>query len=146
MARKKFQFWLNDKRQEDWIVFELIPKLKKPEQGMGQFTRAIREGIRIWHGLQNGDLEVLFEYFPQYRAQFQPDTAEALAQFMQILQRQQSAPQMQPVGQGPKQIAAPSFDMPNFEEDDDDQPTIVLTKGDDMEASRNFMKSMGGVL
>lgn len=67
MARKRFEFWLNDQRQEDWDVYELISKLKKPSKGQGQFTRAIREGIRLWVSLRDGQIDVLLELFPWVR-------------------------------------------------------------------------------
>lgn len=67
MARKRFEFWLNDQRQEDWLVYELIGNLKKPTKGQGQFTRAIREGIRLWTSLRDGQVDVLLELFPWVR-------------------------------------------------------------------------------
>jgi len=67
MARKRFEFWLNDQREEDWFVFELINKLKKPSRGQGQFTRAIREGLRLWVSLRDGQIDVLLELFPWVR-------------------------------------------------------------------------------
>ncbi len=67
MARKRFEFWLNDQRQEDWAVYELINKLKKPTKGQGQFTRAIREGLRLWASLRDGQVDVLLELFPWVR-------------------------------------------------------------------------------
>ncbi|MEP6988928.1 MAG: hypothetical protein ABI970_25220 [Chloroflexota bacterium] len=76
MARKKFEFWLNDQRQEDWQVYELIGKLKKPVKGQGQFTRAIREGLRLWASLREGQVDVLLELFPWVR--------EALAKSMPV--------------------------------------------------------------
>jgi hypothetical protein len=76
MARKKFEFWLNDQRQEDWLVYELIGKLKKPVKGQGQFTRAIREGLRLWTSLRDGQVDVLLELFPWVR--------EALAKSMPV--------------------------------------------------------------
>lgn len=67
MARKRFEFWLNDKRAEDWSLNELIAQLKKPAKGQGQFTRAIREGIRLWVSLRDGQIDVLLELFPWVR-------------------------------------------------------------------------------
>jgi hypothetical protein len=48
----------------------------------------IREGVALWWALENGNLEYLFEKFPQYRAQFQPDTDDLIEQFRQMLQQQ----------------------------------------------------------
>ena len=111
----------------------------------------IRNGVTLYYALEQGDLKPLFEMFPQYKSQFNPDTAAALAEFMEILQRQQAAPApapalmgMQPVGQGSKQLlgfkalAAPVFN-------DDDDLVIETEKGDGKTAVNNFMRSMGMV-
>lgn len=36
---------------------------------------AIRDGVRLLWALENGDLSVLFDMFPQYKAQLAPPTA-----------------------------------------------------------------------
>lgn len=46
----------------------------------------IREGVALWWALEQGNLEYLFEKFPQYRSQFKPDTEAVLQQFMAMLQ------------------------------------------------------------
>jgi hypothetical protein len=103
----------------------------------------IRESIALYWALENGNLEALFDVFPQYKAQFAPTTAEALGQFMEILRQQQVVQpkqESQSMGQGgPKQIAAPSFAMPVF--GDDDQPTLIFNKVTETEngSSLNFM-------
>ena len=63
MARKRYNFWLNDQLESDWPINELITNLKKA----GQFTRAIREGLRLWVSLREGDTTVLFELFPSMK-------------------------------------------------------------------------------
>ncbi|MBA3871834.1 MAG: hypothetical protein H0X30_22025 [Anaerolineae bacterium] len=49
----------------------------------------IRDAVTLFYALENGNLEALFEKFPQYKTQFAPSTAEALEQFMEILRQQQ---------------------------------------------------------
>lgn len=68
MARKRFNFWLDDKNQSDWHINELITKLKK----QAQFTRAIREGLRLWVDLRANRTDVLFELFPNLKPQLTP--------------------------------------------------------------------------
>jgi hypothetical protein len=68
MARKRFNFWLDDKRSEDWKINELITSLKQA----GQFTRAIREGLRLWVDLRANKTDVLYELFPQMKSQITP--------------------------------------------------------------------------
>jgi len=139
--RYQFKFWLDENRDEDHVVYDLIQKLKHPLKGQGQFTRAIREGLRIWYALKNHDLSVLFEFFPEYKEQF--TTAIALKEFMDMLKHQPVAPALAPMGQGStgKMLTAQQFALPTFDEDDDDAPTLVMSANTDTDASANFLTS-----
>ena len=99
----------------------------------------LRKAIALYYALEQGDLPELFEFFPQYKAQFAPTTAAALEQFMQILQRQQTVQAPEPAA-GPKQIAAPGFAMPIFE--DDDQPTVLVRTNTSTDSSLNFVTAL----
>lgn len=68
MARKRFNFWLDDKHNGDWQINELIITLKRA----GQFTRAIREGLRLWVDLRANKTDVLYELFPYVKPQIAP--------------------------------------------------------------------------
>lgn len=154
MARKRFEFWLNDQRQEDWLVYELISKLKKPTKGQGQFTRAIREGLRLWASLRDGQVDVLLELFPWVRealAKSAPPASvsgvtnselakEIAAQI--ILQGGTTGYMTQSTSapSGAKQIAAPSFAMPIFEEDD--EPTVLIRASTSTDSSMNFVTAL----
>ena len=156
MARKRFNFWLEDKRPDDWQVNELITTLKRA----GQFTRAIREGLRLWVDLRAGNTAVLCELFPFIADKLTPPTTtptaggaggqnsdlarEIAAQI--ILQGGTSGYLMQsaqPAATTGRQLSAPKFDLPVFE--DDDQPTIVLNKSASGDANQNFLKSFAGL-
>ena len=101
----------------------------------------LRKSVALFYALEQGELPALFEVFPQYKAQFTPSTAEALAQFMEILRQQQVQPKQesQSMGQGGgiKQIIAPSLAMPVFE--DEDQPTLILKQEVGGQSSLNFI-------
>ena len=160
MARKRFEFWLNDQRQEDWLVYELIGKLKKPPKGQGQFTRAIREGLRLWTSLRDGQVDVLLELFPWVREALtksiptssaggrgQLDEIKSMLELIASQQQSyngylmQSATAPQPSGQGNiRQLAAPSFAMPVFE--DDDQPTVLICASTSTDSSMNFVSAL----
>jgi hypothetical protein len=71
MARKRFNFWLDDKRSEDWSINSLITDLK----AKGQFTQAIRQGLRLWVDLKAGNTAVLIELFPQFKDKLHPPTS-----------------------------------------------------------------------
>ena len=98
----------------------------------------LRKAVALYYALEQGDLQELFEFFPQYKAQFAPNTAEALEQFMQILQRQQL--QTPTPAAGPKQIAAPTFAMPVFE--DDDEPTMLIRTDTSTNSAANFVNAL----
>ena len=66
----------------------------------------LRKAIVLYYALESGDLPILFEMFPQYKASFAPGTAEALEQFMQILRQQQ------PLASGGGQLQSISYDIP----------------------------------
>ena len=103
----------------------------------------IREGIALWWALENGDLEYLFEKFPQYRGHFKPDTEELIDQFRQIL-LQQSRADVQPTPpalSAAKALAAPKFSLPIFA-DDEDQDTLVIKRDTSTSAGDNFLKSI----
>src|ERR1044071_1408817 len=125
MARKRFNFWLDDKRTEDWSINNLISTLKSK----GQFTRAIREGLRLWVDLRDGNTDVLCELFPQFKDKLNPPPAsvsssggghaelakEIAAQI--ILQGGtpgyllQSATPSPVTASKPKEIASPKFEL-----------------------------------
>ena len=135
---RKYQF-RND-HPMDQHVEDILNFWKKGKQ---EITN-LRKAVALYYALEQGDLPQLFEFFPQYKAQFAPNTADALEQFMQILQRQQIAQPAQeplPVGQGnPKQIAAPNFAMPIFEEDD--EPTVLIRASTNTDSSMNFVTAL----
>jgi len=149
--RKLFKFWLNDQRSEDWQLYDLIQQLKKPTQGQGQFTRAVREGIRLWVDLQAGRLDVLLELFPWVKEALDKsataqngaggsDDISAKLDLILASQKSNNGYQMQSTG---KPIASANIAMPNFE--DDDLPALKLSKDTHTDVGINFLKSMGGM-
>ena len=106
------------------------------KRGKQEITN-LRKAVALYYALEQGDLPQLFEVFPQYKAQFAPNTAEALEQFMQILKQQQS---VQAPAAGPKQIAAPSFAMPIFE--DDDEPTVMVSVSTNTDSALAFVTAL----
>ena len=128
---RKYQF-RND-HPMDQHVEDILNFWKKGKQ---EITN-LRKAVALYYALEQGNLPELFEVFPQYKTQFAPNAADALEQFMQILQRQQ--PTQAPAA-GPKQIAAPSLAMPIFE--DDDQPTVLVRTSTSTDSSLNFVTAL----
>jgi len=104
----------------------------------------LRKAVALYYALEQGDLQVLFEAFPQYKAQFAPSTAEALEQFMQILQRQQLAPVApeQPKQITGKQLAAPNFAIPVY---DDDEETVLFRPSSNVDSALNFVSALKNI-
>ena len=128
---RKYQF-RND-HPMDQHVEDILNFWKKGKQ---EITN-LRKAVALYYALEQGNLPELFEVFPQYKAQFAPNAADALEQFMQILQRQQPMPEP---AAGPKQIAAPTFAMPII--DDDDEPTLLLRTSDSSDSALNFVSAL----
>ena len=130
---RKFQLRLD--HAEDAHVRDVLDFCK----GERREVTMIRKGVSLYWALEQGNLDVLFEMFPQYKAQFAPNTAETLEQFMGILRRQQvvQAPER---AAGPKQIAAPNFAIPIFEEDD--EPTVLIRTSTSTDSSMNFVTAL----
>jgi hypothetical protein len=102
----------------------------------------IRDGVRLLWALQNDDLSVLFELFPHLKSRFVPEGADLIDQFRQMLMQHQPAPASLP---GPKPLAAPKLALPSFDEDEDEQDTIVLKRSENTNASQNFLNAMLGL-
>jgi hypothetical protein len=83
---RKFQLRLD--HEQDQHVQEILDyaKTKRKE------VTLIRNGVALYWALENGNIDALFEAFPQYKTQFAPGATEALEQFMQILKQQQIQP------------------------------------------------------
>ena len=128
---RKYQF-RND-HPMDQHVEDILNFWKKGKQ---EITN-LRKAVALYYALEQGNLPELFEVFPQYKTQFAPNAADALEQFMQILQRQQ--PTQAPAA-GPKQIAAPTFAMPII--DEDDEPTLLLRTSDSTDSALNFVSAL----
>jgi hypothetical protein len=83
--RQTRQFQLRLDHAQDAHVLEVLNFARSQRREV----TVIRESIALYWALENGNLEALFDVFPQYKAQFAPSTAEALEQFMEILRQQQ---------------------------------------------------------
>lgn len=105
----------------------------------------IRDGVRLLWALENNDLSVLFEMFPHLKNQFLPDGLNLIEQIQSMLLQTRVMPSDQPAGQpvGLKALNAPTFALPTFDDEDDELPTLVTTKGSAPDAGINFL---GGIM
>lgn len=136
--RKQFKFWLY--QDEDRGMIERIER----EKGARRFSRAIRDGLRLFWSLERGDLSVLFELFPHLRHQFTPGGGELIEQFQRMMMTQTTPTAVAPPqlsGSKPMNVPKPI----SLALDDDDLVVVkrVETSEDDArQITENFMRSM----
>ena len=82
VPRQTRKFQLRRDHPGDAHVAEILDYAKSQRREV----TLIRNGIRLIWALENGNLDVLFELFPQYQSQFKPDAEELIQQFMAMLQ------------------------------------------------------------
>jgi len=61
--RLRFMFWLDLNKPDENNLAETIEQLKQERS----FSRAIRQGLRLWMSLRRRDVSVLLELFPDIR-------------------------------------------------------------------------------
>ena len=92
--RRTRKFQLRQNHPQDLHVQEVLDYARSQRREV----TLIREAITLYYALEQGNLEMLFEKFPQYKGQFATGTIEALQQFMHILQKQQGQPALAGAG------------------------------------------------
>jgi hypothetical protein len=141
MTRKRIEFWLDDKRDEDTELLNLIAALKSKRQ----FSRALREGLRTWSETEQSELANVGHKNDSGAGGIDlKELAKEVASQI-ILQGGTGGLHMQSLKPTGKQIAAPnSIAMPNF--DDDELPALSVKKDKSINASLNFMQSISGLM
>ena len=108
----------------------------------------IRDGVRLLWALENDDLSVLFELFPNLKGRFMPESDQIIEQFRQLLLEHQiaipEAPKLEPMTKGSaKPLLAPEIPMPTF----DDEDTMVVRRDVNAgaDAAANFLAAAFGM-
>jgi len=158
-VRQRFQykFWLDAYVQAEYSIMETIEVLKAERK----FAATMRNALRLIIDLSSGNIEVLLELFPWVvervgAAQPAPiahDNTDILREIQRLQEMinersipdtSNDYPQMQKAAPKPttgKQLAAPSFAMPVFD-DDDDTPTVIVNRSTDMSSAANFLTAL----
>ncbi len=150
--RLRFNFWLNLNDRADEEAADYIELLKNERS----FTETIRDGLRLIRDLREGKITVLCELFPFIKeklATSSSSTDESLRreiEALKVLMLSSANPptvaplsisrSVTPLAAGPKPLSAPSFELPRFDDDDDD--TLILTKDTRTDSALNFLNSM----
>lgn len=74
--RKRYKFWLNILKDDEFELAEELDTLKKRRL----FTPTIRDGIRLILDLRKGNMEILFELFPHLQEKFSGDSEQKTTQ------------------------------------------------------------------
>jgi hypothetical protein len=151
MARFKFEFWLDAKKDDELLLMEDIDGLKRNRL----FSKTIRDGIRLIMDLRRGNLDVLLELFPQFKSRICDENASGgggdndlhtKIDRLESMMLQQAEPggilmsARQNATGGPKKIGLGALDAPRI--DDDDEDTLVVRKDTSTHASENFLRAM----
>ena len=132
IPRETYKFQLRLDHTEDIHVYDIL-KYAETER---RAVTTIRNGIKLMWALENDDLSVLFDLFPNLKGRFVPESTDLLEEFRRMLLQQQRAipeiPTLAPVSNGgPKPLPAPQIAMPTF----DDEDTIVMRRDTNAGAS-----------
>lgn len=145
MARYRFSFWLDCKKDDELLLAETVDNLKRNRS----FTATIRDGIRLISDLRAGQLDVLFELFPWVRAEFldhiQPAQSGAEIEMQRRLERMESLLLAQgntPIsgnsGVGKSLLGGP-VTPPVYDEDDTD---LLAVKKSTVNSAQNFLDAV----
>ena len=154
-VRLQFKFWLDVLKDVEAAIADELERLKEQRK----MAPTIRDALRLFLSLGQGDSSVLLELFPDIRGyfyqQFQAEQADAATQFNEIILRlnqiQQVQSQPAPISSpdemrsisGPRPIAAQSFEVPSYDDDDDGLLLEVRVDADaGARASANFINSL----
>jgi len=144
-ARQTRKFQLRRDHPVDAHVSEILDFSRSKRREV----TVIRDGVRLLWALENNDLSVLFEMFPHLKDQFLPGGVNLIEQIRSMLLETHPMPlEPERVGQavGLKAMTTPAsaFALPVFDDDDEDLPTIITTKGTN-DAGANFLGGLMGL-
>ena len=144
MAARRFRlqvmFWLDLHKSEESELADLIAELKERRN----FSRAVRDGIRLIWSLGQGNLDVLLALFPWVEDAFyecfkerEPASDATLQQQLARLETLLLQQGNVPIETGPKKLLTPPVTP---EDDDFDDNLLVIRKAaSECESARNFL-------
>ena len=149
--RIRFEFWLNMDKPEEENIADLIERLKNKRL----FSRAIRDGLRLFWDLYQGKTDVLFELFPHLEARLavqgakvQEDNTAVLSQLERLETLLLHPPSEQAETDrnngGLAALAIAPVPVPVFDEEEEDDDLLVVTQASSkgMSATQTFVNSM----
>ena len=148
IKRQTRHFQLRVEHPQDRHVAEILDYARTQRREV----TLIREAVTLYWALENGNLEALFEKFPVFKANFasptttstvdgggQLDEIKSMLEMIAAQQQSNNGYFLQSTP-GPKQLPAPSFAMPVFEEDD--EPTVLIRASTSNDSALNFVTAL----
>ena len=130
------KFWLDLEKPDEAEINQFIDHYKRQRQ----FTRVIRDGIRLMWSLGQGNLDVLFELFPSVMDEFYQRALAAHTPQDYVLAEHLSRLEHLLLEQGNKPIPAkPLASMSSVQEEVDLQ--LLKKAKSDGQSAQNFLSS-----
>jgi len=153
VKRQTRHFQLRVEHPQDAHVREILDYAKSQRREV----TVIRDAVSLYWALENGNLEALFEAFPQYKAQLTPPLVGGGGDLLEIKSmleivvagRKANELVMQSAGEPPvkttgKLLAGKAPALPIFE-DEPDEPTVIIRATTSTDSSLNFVSAMRGM-
>lgn len=155
--RIQHKFWLDIAKEEEYLLAEKLAKRKTKRE----YTATLRNALRLYFSLQTGATHILDEMFPFVQQQYKSDHTstntisdgvsksdfERLEHLLASLTMSETRLQSMHATaseSGPKSMTVPQFELPRFDEDDDDF-TLELQPVKDTNATQNFINAMNAL-
>ena len=154
--RKQFKFWLNVLHPQEKYLADVIQWLTE----QGEFVRSVRDGLRLIYDLRfQKDHASLLELFPDIRDRLsiptppitggggQSELAKEIAAQIILMNgntgylMQSGSGSAQPAMTTGRQLTAPKFDLPSFE-DDSDEPTVLVRASTSTDSAANLIAAL----
>lgn len=132
--RKRFTFWLNDKRDEDIELNNLIEDLKQDRL----FSRAIREGLRMWIDNQSGNTPAV----KSTGGAGELDEIKSMLEMIVTQQKNGSGYLMQSASPPTTGKMLGGFKPLSAPVEDDDLPTLAVKKNTSVNSSKTFLEAL----
>lgn len=151
IPRRTRKFQLRNSHPQDMHVAEILDYARAKRQEVTM----IRNAVQLEYSLGQGDLSILLERFPWVKEALSPpppvdnsNLVDEIAALRKLILEQGAAiPPMKPnelqmqSSSGAGQLTTKSFALPAFD-DDDDLPTLKLSKNTNNDSIANFLKGV----
>lgn len=146
VGRQLFQFWLDNAKPDLKATVKQFNKWRSHRK----LTAWIVDMWRLWEDLAAGNLDVLYEMFPNIREKMLPPQRndDLIEEFRLMLHSEIAAIPTLPVpaqSVGLKKMDVPQLVAPTFDDEDEIELVVKVDKTAPAKLSSNFMDSVLGL-